>query len=113
MPLQIDGTDTVYFVRAAIDQAAHTVCPTGFQIYKMLNFDPIHRASLSTSGVGYTGWIIMRYAEVLLNFAEAKAELGTLTQGDIDISIKLLRDRVGMPNLDIATIETDPNWLFP
>jgi len=113
MPLQIDGVDTVYFERAAIDQAAHTVCPTGFQIYKMLNFDPIHRASLSTSGVGYTGWIIMRYAEVLLNFAEAKAELGTISQGDIDISIKLLRDRVGMPNLDIASIETDPNWLFP
>jgi hypothetical protein len=112
-PLQIDGADTVYFERAAIDQSAHTVCPTGFQIYKMLNFDPIHRASLSTSGVGYTGWIIMRYAEVLLNYAEAKAELGTLTQGDIDLSIKLLRDRVGMPNLDIASIETDPNWLFP
>jgi hypothetical protein len=113
MPLQIDGTDTVKFVHAAIDQAAHTVCPTGFQIYKMLNFDPIHRASLSTSGVGFTGWIIMRYAEVLLNYAEAKAELGTLTQADIDKSIKLLRDRVGMPNLDLANIETDPNWLFP
>jgi len=112
-PLQIDGTDTVYFERAAIDQAAHTVCPTGFQIYKMLNFDPIHRASLSTSGVGYTGWMIMRYAEALLNFAEAKAELGTITQGDIDRSIKLLRDRVGMPNLEIASIETDPNWHFP
>jgi len=112
-PLQIDGTDTVYFERAAIDQSAHIVCPMGFQIYKMLNFDFIHRASLSTSGVGYTGWMIMRYAEVLLNFAEAKAELGTLSQGDIDRFIKLLRDCVGMLNLDFATIETDLNWLFP
>ena len=113
MPLQIEGTDTVKFVRAAIDQVAHTVCPTGYQIYKIINLDPIHRASLTTSGVGFTGWIIMRYAEVLLNYAEAKAELGTITQVDIDKSIKLLRDRIGMPNLDIVNIETDPNWVFP
>lgn len=42
---------------------------------------------------------VFRFAEVLLNYAEAKAELGTLTQNDIDISIKRLRDRVEMPNL--------------
>ncbi len=112
-PLQIEGADTTYFVRPSVDEAAHTVNPTGYQINKILNFDPIHHASLSTSGVGFTGWIIFRYAEVLLNYAEAKAELGTLTQGDIDKTIKLLRDRVGMPNLDISSIENDPNWLFP
>lgn len=60
-----------------------------------------------------TPGIVYRYAEVLLNFAEAKAELGTLTQQDIDRSIKLLRDRVGMPNLEIANITFDPNWDFP
>ena len=53
------------------------------------------------------------YAEVLLNYAEAKAELGTITQADIDLSIKPLRDRVGMPNLVLASIVTDPNWDFP
>ena len=42
---------------------------------------------------------VFRFAEVLLNYAEAKAELSTLTQNDIDISIKRLRDRVEMPNL--------------
>ncbi|WP_353196711.1 RagB/SusD family nutrient uptake outer membrane protein [Parapedobacter defluvii] len=52
---------------------------------------------------------IFRYAEVLLNYAEAKAELGTLTQADIDISIKLLRDRVGMPNLDVAAANANPD----
>lgn len=54
-----------------------------------------------------------RYAEVLLNYIEAKAELGTITQGDIDITINKLRDRVGMPHLQMASIETDPNWEFP
>ena len=54
-----------------------------------------------------------RYAEVLLNYAEAKAELGEITQADIDMSIKKLRDRVGMPNLDLANIVADPMWDFP
>lgn len=50
---------------------------------------------------------VLRYAEVLLNFAEAKAELGILTQADLDISINHLRQRVGMPNL-LMTSPTDP-----
>ncbi|MNY34922.1 SusD family protein [compost metagenome] len=57
--------------------------------------------------------IVYRYAEVLLNYAEAKAELGTITQDDINNTIKKLRDRVGMPNLDIASITPDPAWDFP
>ena len=52
---------------------------------------------------------IIRYAEVLLNYAEAKAELGTLTQDDIDLTIKKLRDRVGMPNLDMAQANANPD----
>lgn len=51
----------------------------------------------------------MRYAEVLLNFAEAKAELGTLSQSDIDRSVKLLRDRVGMPNMDLDDAIANPD----
>lgn len=52
---------------------------------------------------------VFRYAEVLLNYAEAKAELGSLTQADIDQSIKLLRDRVGMPNLNVAAANANPD----
>lgn len=44
-----------------------------------------------------------RYAEVLLIYAEAKAELGSLTQADLDISVNLLRKRAGLPNLVMAT----------
>ncbi len=57
--------------------------------------------------------VFLRYAEVLLNYAEALAELGNITQADIDKSIKLIRDRVGMPILNISSISTDPNWDFP
>ncbi len=52
---------------------------------------------------------IFRYAEVLLNYAEAKAELGTLTQQDLDISIRNLRDRVGMPNISLEKSNADPD----
>ncbi|MCC8094185.1 MAG: RagB/SusD family nutrient uptake outer membrane protein [Tannerellaceae bacterium] len=48
-------------------------------------------------------WFLFRYAEVLLIYAEAKAELGECTQADLDKSINLLRDRVEMPHLT-----TDP-----
>ena len=51
---------------------------------------------LSTNNV--TDYPVMRYAEVLLNWIEAKAELATLggaavTQADIDKSINKIRDR--------------------
>lgn len=52
---------------------------------------------------------LIRYAEVLLNYAEALAELGTLTQPDLDKSIKLIRDRVGMPGIDMAAANADPD----
>lgn len=40
---------------------------------------------------------IIRYAEVLLTYAEARAELDELTQSDLDMTINELRSRVGMP----------------
>ena len=50
---------------------------------------------------------MFRLGEVYLNFAEAKAELGTLTQSDLDKSVNLLRDRVGMPHLTMG-VTADP-----
>ena len=47
---------------------------------------------------------IIRYAEVLLNFAEAKAELGTFTQTDWDATIGVLRTRAGIPNSTIPAV---------
>lgn len=42
---------------------------------------------------------VLRYAEVLLTYAEARAELGQLTAGDLDVTVNELRDRAGMPHL--------------
>ena len=77
---------------------------TGYQITKWVT---------DASGDGYLGssndYILFRAAEVYLNYAEAKAELGTLTQEDLEISIKKNRDRVGMPNIDMDAANANPD----
>jgi SusD family. len=77
---------------------------TGYQVTKYVMGEEDDSFTRS-----YNPLIIFRYAEVLLNLAEAKAELGTLQQDDIDRTIKLLRDRVGMPNLDMAAANANPD----
>ncbi|MDF0717131.1 RagB/SusD family nutrient uptake outer membrane protein [Muricauda sp. 334s03] len=52
---------------------------------------------------------VFRFAEILLNYAEAKTELGTITQDDLDKSIGLLRNRVGMPGLTLANANSNPD----
>ncbi len=44
---------------------------------------------------------VLRYAEVLLTYAEAKAEMGQLTQADLDMTVNEIRFRVGMPALNM------------
>jgi hypothetical protein len=55
---------------------------------------------------------VYRYAEALLVYAEAKAELNELTQADLDISVNVLRDRAGMPHMDMAQANADPDPLL-
>lgn len=52
------------------------------------------------NGRSYIDIPMIRYAEVLLIYAEAKFELnGSISDADLDKSINLLRDRVSMPHL--------------
>lgn len=52
---------------------------------------------------------VYRYAEVLLTYAEALAELGTLTQANLDESVNLLRRRAGLPDLNLFTANGNPD----
>lgn len=52
---------------------------------------------------------LFRLAEVFLNYAEAKAELGTLTQDDLNQSVNKLRQRVSMPDLNMADANANPD----
>ncbi len=65
--------------------------------FPQVKFQPTTEDQMSW-GKAYTDLPIFRYAETLLIYAEAKAELGILTQADIDMTIQPLRDRVGMPS---------------
>ena len=98
-----------YFIAPAFDGwDSEESCPTGYQIYKGHNF---RLADARGGDQGIEAMIYFRFGETLLIFAEAKAELGTLTQSDLDRSINKLRERVGMPPLNMS-VATDPNFEF-
>lgn len=63
---------------------------TGYMIHKHVG------PPIEDQGGGYRDVVIIRYAEVLLNYAEAKAELGELTQADLDITVNAIRERAGI-----------------
>ncbi len=77
---------------------------TGYHVIKTYDNEAAYR-SYNTSA---TPAITLRFAEALLNYAEAVAELGTITQEDLDLSINKLRDRVAMPHLDMTNVPVDP-----
>ena len=86
--------------------ANYNYSPTGYHIIKFC----VDNMSYFDYSVGYNDIPIMRYAEVLLNYAEAKAELGTLTDGDWKITVGALRRRAGITggDLDSKPTAVDP-----
>lgn len=105
------GDEIRYFKDPFFWPADENRSPTGYQTFK--GHDPDYQRNTKMRGM--IGLIYFRYAETLLIYAEARAELGEITQNDIDITINALRKRVGMNNglLNINQIEVDPNWDFP
>ena len=80
---------------------------TGYATHKFLN-EVIKDQPEGSSNLNYTDSPVLRYGEVLINYAEAAAELATvggaaLTQADLDISVNVLRDRPGiiLPHLEV------------
>lgn len=80
---------------------------TGYQPIKY-----IAESKYDGANKAFTDWSLFRTAEVYLNYAEAKAELGTLTQGDLDVSINKIRDRAKMPHLNMADANANPDPLM-
>ncbi|MCF3108835.1 RagB/SusD family nutrient uptake outer membrane protein [Niabella sp. CC-SYL272] len=103
---------------------AETIMPPGFTTapansayitrpsfggYLQVKFYPRDPALRGGWELNYTDLPIFRYAEVLLINAEAKAELGTLTQGDINATVNKIRNRVGMPALNMVAANAAPD----
>lgn len=80
-----------------------TVTYSGYQIQKFSLDDKYY----DTRTESYNSIPMMRYAEVLLNYAEAKAELGTLDAADWTKTIAELRKRAGITNLTMP-VTADP-----
>lgn len=83
---------------------------TGFPLHKFLEYDDPN--AVRDDNKSNAPGIQFRYAEVLLNYAEAEAELGE-NPGLIAAAINPLRDRVGMPHVDFdREYNTDPSYPF-
>ncbi len=121
------GWQTMPFVEEIVDRDPRLAQSIRTPGYCRLGTETPIAPSLKTSATGYCpikyfmgpsddtyqqsycDFILFRAAEVYLNYAEAKAELGSITQADIDASIKPLRDRVGMPNLNMEAANDNPD----
>jgi len=99
------GDTTLIFTKASINLSNSEKCSTGYELAKGMNPDADEQ--LSEIGTNKAS-IIFRYAEALLIYAESRSELGEINQADLDVTINVLRDRVGMPHLkvDVGYIDT-------
>lgn len=96
-PTLIDAEGVHVWERQNIDPSQGV---SGYNLTKYLSPIPEQSEAKSTT----YDWFLYRYAEVLLNYVEAKAELGECTQADLDKTINLLRDRVEMEHLTMNPI---------
>ena len=86
-----------------------SVSVTGYQPVKFVQDPTASGGQVDRNDRSTCDLPVFRYAEVLLNYAEAKAELGTLTQADLDKTVNVIRDRVAMPHLDMAAANANPD----
>ena len=80
---------------------------TGYGVCKYDN-PAIAERDRNQTGRNYTHAPIFWLSVVYLEYAEACAELGTITQDDLDRSINLLKDRAGLPHLTVNPGFDDP-----
>ena len=76
---------------------------TGYYMRKY--YDPTSLVGME-SGLNL---ILIRYADVLLMYAEAKNELGQMTEGIWDITIKALRERAGFTDTSALAYDSSKN----
>lgn len=88
------------YIRTAANFTGHTL--TGYQFTKYVMDDVAYDDARTNDN----DIPLFRYAEVLLNYAEAKAELGTLSDAEWAGTIGLLRRRAGITGGDLDALPT-------
>ncbi|WP_374163519.1 RagB/SusD family nutrient uptake outer membrane protein [Arcticibacter sp. MXS-1] len=106
-----DGSTRTIYIRPGSDPSSaktdeyspgSSKTPTGYYLRKY--FDPTHDNNLS-SGLNL---ILIRYADVLLMYAEAKNELSKLDESAWNQTVKALRSRAGFT--DAAALNYNNAW---
>ncbi len=77
---------------------------SGYYIYKYVEPTKVGQVGQDDNDI-----IFFRYAEVLLNYVEAREQAGGITQATLDSTINRLRNRVGMTPLTLSNIPTGSN----
>lgn len=103
-PYRIYDDGSIYY--KPMPEFDHQYTYTGYEILK--GYSPYEKDRQPVQDI--IDLHVWRYGKVLIEYAEAKAELGEATQAVLDKSINLLRDRAGMPHLTVDVGFTDPNW---
>lgn len=98
----MDGNENpdIFMVPKFLSDRLGATTITGYYFTKYAELSTIGQVSQDVNDI-----ILLRYAEVLLTYAEARLEQGVLTQADLDMTINLLRDRVGMKHMVISELE--------
>ena len=101
-----------YSLPPFIGTSAYNSNCSGYSLLKHVQID--YTGSLDAEFHGATPAIQVRYADVLLNCAEALAELGgAANSAEIIATLSPLRQRAGMPDVDFdREYNTDPSYPF-
>lgn len=83
---------------------------TGYQPIKFVQDTTASGGQIDRNDRSTCDMPVFRYAEVLLNYAEAKAELGSLSPDDLNITVNEIRSRVGMRGLDMNEANKNIDW---
>lgn len=105
-PVDVAGSDKVPPYMPGLSGEAYILSVTAYHPYRYWNSESGNSDTYS----GVTDAPLYTYSEILLHYAEAKAELGECDDVVLNESINLLRRRVGMPDLttSIANSIDDP-----
>lgn len=89
------------YVVPPLNGDSYNMNTTGYSLLKHVEFNTPREAALDTENKGATPAIQVRYADVLLNYAEALVELdGAANEAAIKAALQPLRDRAGMVGVD-------------
>lgn len=101
MPGQQIRNDGTLYAWPPLDATNYHQNTTGYSILKYEEFNTSNSAAYTTANRSQVPAIQVRYADILLNYAEALAELdGANNAGEIQKALQPLRDRVNMPGVD-------------